>query len=218
MKNDSQLQHSVLEELKWDPIIHEAEIGAAVKDGVVTLSGSVDSYGAKYAAVRAVEKLDGVKAVVDKLDVKLGSHHVRSDTEIAHTAVSALKWDTMVPDELVKMTVRDGWITLEGDVPWQYQRTSAERAVRNLMGVRGVVNLLVVKPKHPSSRDVSTKIKEALRRSAELDADKITVETSDGTVVLTGSVRSFAERRDAEHAAWAAPGVARVDDRIAVSL
>jgi osmotically-inducible protein OsmY len=207
----------VLEELKWDPSIHEAEIGAAVKDGVVTLSGSVDTYGSKYAAVRAIEKLNGVRAVVDNLDVTLSPAHTRSDTEIAHTAVNALKWDTMVPDEKIKLTVRDGWITLEGNLDWQYQRSSAERAVRYLVGVKGVTNLLMVQPKHASALDVTNKIKEALRRSAELDADRITVETTDGTVILKGSVRSYAERRDAERAAWSAPGVARVDDRIAVT-
>lgn len=191
---------------------------AAVKDGVVTLAGSVDTFGSKYAAVRAVEKLNGVKAVVDNLDVKLAAAHTRSDTEIAHTAVNALKWDTMVPDEMIKLTVRDGWITLDGNVPWRFQKSAAERVVRYLMGVKGVTNLLTVQPKHPSAHDVSDKIKNALRRSAELDAERIVVEASDGTVTLKGTVRSFAERRDAENAAWGAPGVSRVEDRIAVSV
>lgn len=147
-----------------------------------------------------------------------GSEHRRSDTELAHTAVSALRWDVTVPDDQLKLTVRDGWITLEGDVMWQYQKSSAERAIRNLVGVKGVTNLIGVRPRRASVFDVSDKIKDALKRSAELDADRISVEAHDGTVTLKGTVHSYAERRDAERAAWSAPGVSQVDDRIAVAF
>ena len=218
MKTDSQLQHDVLEQLKWEPSIREAEIATAVKDGVVTLSGFVDSYAEKYLAVRAMERLDGVMAVVDNLTVKLPSRHVRPDTEIAHAAVNVLKWDTMVPHDKIKMSVREGWITLEGEVDWRYHKTAAERALRYLTGVKGVTNLIVVRPPHATAHDVSKKIKQVLHRTAELDAERINVEAHDGVVTLTGTVRSYAERQDVERAAWSAPGVSSVDDRLAVSV
>lgn len=218
MKTDSQLERDVLDQLRFEPSVREAEIGVAVKDGVVTLSGYVDSYAEKRETLHAVERLSGVKAAVDSLEVRLPVAYTRSDTEIAHTAVNALRWDTQVPNDGIKMTVRDGWITLDGDVEWQYQRAAAEQAVQNLMGVRGVTNLIVVQPKSASPYDVSQLIKQTLRRSAEVDADSITVEARDGTVTLRGTVHSFAERRDAERAAWCAPGVVKVDDRIAVTI
>ena len=218
MKTDSQLQRDVLDQLTWEPSIREAEIGAAVKEGVVTLSGYVDTFAEKWATTRAVERLNGVKAVADNLEVKLPSSHVRSDTDIAHAAVRALEWDVQVPHDKIKMTVRDGWVTLEGAAEWQYQQIAAERTVRFLTGVIGVTNLIAVKPRHASSLDVSGKIHETLRRSAELDAGRITVEAHDGSVTLKGTVRSYAERRDAERAAWGAPGVTTVDDRIAVTM
>lgn len=218
MKSDQQLRNDVLDQLQWEPSIHEAEIATAVKSGVVTLSGDVDSYAEKYAAVRSIERLNGVTAVVDDLRVNLPSAHRRPDTEIAHTAVSALKWDITVPDDKLKMTVRDGWITLDGEVMWQYQKSAAERAIRNLIGVKGVTNLVSVRPHKASAFDVSTKIRDALRRTAELDADHIVVEANDGAVTLEGTVHSYAERRDVERAAWSAPGVSAVDDRIAVAF
>ena len=218
MKTDSQLQRNVLDQLTWEPSIREAEIGAAVKEGVVTLSGYVDTFAEKWATTRAVERLNGVKAVADNLEVKLPSSHVRSDTDIAHAAVRALEWDVQVPHDKIKMTVRDGWVTLGGDAEWQYQQSAAERTVRFLTGVIGVTNLIAVKPRHASSFDVSDKIHEALRRTAELDAGRITVEAHDGNVTLNGTVSSYAERRDAERAAWGAPGVTNVDDRIAVTI
>ena len=217
MRTDQQLRNDVLDQLKWEPSIHEAEIATAVKSGVVTLSGHVRTFAEKYAAVRAIERLNGVSAVVDDLQVSLRSEHQRLDTELAHAAVSALQWDITVPDDKIKLTVRDGWITLEGEVMWQYQKSGAERAIRNLAGVKGITNLVMVRPRKASVFDVSTKIKDALRRSAELDAERITVEAHDGTVTLKGTVHSYADRRDAERAAWSAPGVSEVDDRIAVS-
>jgi osmotically-inducible protein OsmY len=216
MKSDSQLRADILEELAWEPGINESEIVVGVKDRVVTLTGYVASYAQKYTAERAVERVGGVRAVAADLQVKLASPYQRTDTDIAHAAVSALDWDIEVP-EGVKAKVEKGWITLEGSVHWQFQRAAAERAVRYLNGVKGITNLIAVTPKHASPVEVSQKIKDALRRNAEFDASRITVETADGNVTLKGKVRSWAERNDAETAAWAAPGVTHVDDRIEVS-
>ena len=217
MKTDSQLQRDVFEELRWDPRIREAEIGIAVKDGVVTLSGFVDSYAQRNAAERAVERINGVKAVAEELQVRIpGSLH-RSDTDIAHHAVAALEWDVEVPDDKIRVRVDNGRITLEGEADWQYQRLAAERAVRYLTGVKGVTNQIRIAPR-VSSYDVSQRIKDALRRSAESDAQKIEVEAKDGRVTLRGSVHSWADRAEAERAAWGAQGVTEVDDRITVGF
>ena len=216
-KTDAQLLRDVADELKWDPTLGGAEIGVAAKDGVVTLSGQLDSYAKKYAAERAAERVAGVRAIAEDLTVKVASSFLRSDTEIAHAVVTALKWDVEVPDDRIKSKVENGWIWLEGDVEWQYQKTSAERAVRYLTGVRGVSNLITVKPKKVSTFEVNQKIKDALKRSAEMDANRITVQAADGEVTLRGTVRSFAERVDAERAAWAAPGVTKVRDEILIS-
>ena len=216
MKTNSQLLRDVNDQLKWEPSIRDDEIGVAVKDGVVTLSGHVPSFADRYIAIYVVERVAGVKAVADEIEVKLPSSHTRTDTELAHAAVHVLGWHVQVPDDRVKVAVREGWITLEGEVEWQYQRAAAERAMRNLKGVRGVRNLISVKPKLISEYDVSQKIKDALRRSADVVADHITVETHDGAITLRGSVRSLAELRDAERAAWGAPGVTKVDDRLVV--
>lgn len=216
MKTDTQIQKDVIDELRWDPSIRENEIGVSSKDGVVTLSGVVDSYADKHAAEHAAQRVSGVKAIAEDLTVKLVPTSKRTDTEIAHAAVTALKWDIQVPDEKIKVKVDDGYITLSGDVEWKFQRDAAERAVRYLTGARAVVNLINVRPKHVSKFEVGSKIKDALRRGAERDADRITVEAADGKVTLKGTVRSFAERNDAERAAWSAPGVTSVDDRIAI--
>jgi len=217
MKTDLQLQRDVLEELKFEPSIREAEIGVAAKGGVVTLTGFVDSYAEKFSAERTAERLSGVKAVADDIKVKLPGSYQRSDTDIAHAAVNALRWDIQVPDDRIKATIEDGWIALEGEVEWQYQKWAAEGAVRNLTGVKGVTNLIAVKPKKASTYEVGLKIKDSLRRHAERDADKITIEAKDGRVTLRGTVSSFAERQDAERAAWQAAGVTKVDDFIAVA-
>ena len=218
MKNDKQLHQDVLEALQWEPSIRNEEIGIAVKDGVVTLTGFVDSYAEKRTAERLVEKVSGVKAIAEELKVRLPAGSQRSDTQIAHEVVNALRWNIQVPDEHITTKVENGWVTLEGSVDWYFQHDAAERAVRYLTGVRGVTNQIRIQPKKVSSFEVGTKIKEALRRNAELDADRITVEATEGRVTLKGTVRSYAERRDAEHAAWSAPGVTAVDDRITVSV
>jgi osmotically-inducible protein OsmY len=216
MKTDLQLQRDVLEELKFEPSIREAEIGVAAKGGVVTLTGFVDSYVEKFSAEQTAERVGGVKAVADEIKVKLSGAHQRSDTDLAHAVVNALRWDIQVPDDHIKATVEDGWIALDGEVEWQYQKWAAEGAVRNLTGVKGVTNLLTVKPRRASTYEVGQKIKDSLRRHAERDADRITIEAKDGQVTLRGTVSSFAERQDAERAAWQAPGVTKVEDMIAV--
>ena len=219
MRTDHDLQRDVIAELSWSPMLRNEEIGVAVKDGVVTLSGTVSNYVKKFEAERAAEKIHGVKAVALDLNVKLLDSWVRTDTEIAHAALDALKWDVRVPDDKLTLRVEDGRVLLEGEVEWQYQRDAAERAVRYLTGVKAVSNFIMVKPKKVSPFDVSSKIKEAFKRSAEVDSSHITVDSVDGgKVVLKGRVRSWAERRDAENAAWAAPGVTSVDDRLAVAL
>jgi osmotically-inducible protein OsmY len=218
MKTDMQLQRDVIEELAWQPNIREAEIGVAVKNGVATLSGFVDSYAQKYAAARTVERVHGVRAVADELTVKLPKPLMRSDTDIAHAAVAALKWDVEVPDERIQVLVDDGWVSLDGAVDWQFQRTATEKAIQYLTGVKGVINRISVQQPKVSAYEVNQRIETALKRSAAVDADRITVEAKDGKVVLRGTVRSWAEREDAERAAWAAPGVSEVDDEIAVAF
>jgi len=217
MKTDLQLHRDVLDELKFEPSIREAEIGVTAKGGVVTLTGFVDSYAEKFSAERTAERVSGVKAVADEIKVKLPGSYQRSDTDIAHAVVNSLRWDTQVPDDRIKATVEDGWIHLEGEIEWQYQKWAAEGAVRNLTGVKGVTNLITVKPRTVSAHEVSQKIKDSLRRHAERDADRITIEARDGRITLRGTVSSFAERQDAERAAWQAPGVTNVEDMIAVT-
>ncbi len=218
MKTDTQIREDVFAELKWDPSISESEIGVAAKDGVVTISGNVASFAQKLAAEHAAERVSGVRALAGELKVKLPTSLERSDTEIAHAALNALKWDTEVPDTRVKVRVENGWLWLEGDLEWQFEKEAAVRAVRYLAGVKGVTNALRVKPTHVSPFEVSQKIKAALVRSASFDAGRIVVEAKNGKVTLRGTVRSWAELKDAEQAAWAAPGVTEVDDRIAIGV
>lgn len=217
MLRDTELQKKVIDELRWEPSVKDEEIAVAAKDGVVTLSGTVDTYPQRYAAVRAAERVRGVRAVADEIEVTLPGMHARTDTEIAHTVSEALRWNVELPKDKVKAKVSGGWVTLEGTVDWQFERRAAERSVRYLTGVKGIINLILLKPR-ASSYDVSQRIKEALRRGAEEDAAKIEVSAHDGKVTLKGAVRSWAERRDAEYAAWNALGVIDVDDRIAVTF
>lgn len=215
-KSDSQLLNDVQEELVWDPSVGRVEIGVAVNNGVVTLSGQVDSYAKKSAALRATERVTGVRAIADELKTILPSSSIRSDTDIAHVVADALRWDIQVPEEKIKARVDDGWVWLDGDVEWEYERAAAEDAVRNLTGVRGVSNDIRIK-KRAWPNDVKERIESALKRQADLDAAQITVQASDGRVTLRGRVHSWSARADAERAAWSAPGVSTVEDELLVS-
>jgi osmotically-inducible protein OsmY len=214
--DDSEIRRKLIAELDWDPSIDASAIGVAVKDGVVTFTGSVPSYWEKKQAERVAKRVAGVKAVAEDLAIKLPGAAERSDADIALSVVSGLRLNVTIPPDRIQATVEKGWVTLEGQVEWQYQKSAAENSVRYLMGVKGVSNNVTIKPR-VSAADVKAKIESAFARRAQLDANQIRVESADSRVILRGSVHTWSEKEQAEQAAWAAPGVTRVENNLFVN-
>jgi osmotically-inducible protein OsmY len=215
MKSDNELRRDVESELEWDPSIDARNIAVAVKNGVVTLTGRVPTYSDKWRAESIAKRVSGVTAIADDLEIKLATE--RTDADIAEAARTAIKMDNRVPPDSVKIIVSHGWVTLEGKLPYYYQKSAAESDVRYLSGVRGVTNAIAVVPS-VSPMEIKAKIEDAFKRNAQLEAKRISVESLDGKVVLRGTVRSWAERDEAEDAAWRAPGVREVENKIDVSI
>jgi osmotically-inducible protein OsmY len=216
MRSDIDIKRDVEAELRWNPDIDATDIAVAVKDGVVTLSGFVRSYAQKFEAEQTAKRVNGVRAVANDIEVRLPIFNQRPDPEIARDAVKEIQKNLPYASEHIGVVVRDGWVTLEGSVEWNYQRERAAQVVRRVRGVKGVTNLIELQPRVPPV-EVKHKIEQAFRRSAELDANRITVETEGGVVTLRGTVRSWAERQEAERVAWATPGVVRVNNLITIS-
>ena len=213
---DTDLERDVKAELRWNPNLDDADIAVSVKDGVVTLAGFTKSFSDKYEAENAVKRVAGVKGIANDIEVRLPALDQRPDPDIARDAVAALKSQLPASSEHIKVVVKGGWVTLEGEVEWQFQRDSAERAVRRIRGVKSVSNLIKLQPRAQPD-EIKRKIEEAFKRNAELDAERISVEAIGSEVILKGQVRSWIARREAERVAWSAPGVTRVVDNIVIS-
>jgi osmotically-inducible protein OsmY len=218
MGGDTQLKKHVEDELRWQPIVDDASIGVSVKDAIVTLTGHARTYAEKIAAERAVMRIKGVKALASELQVSLLGVHERTDEDIARAALNVLVWNAVVPKDAIKVKVTKGWVTLSGVVEWSFQKHNAEREISRLIGVTGVTNEIELKPSRtPVSAEIKTGIEAALKRSAEVEARRIHVEIRGSTAVLTGTVSSWPERNAAERAAWAAPGVSKVENKLLIS-
>jgi len=216
MKSDSEVERDVKEELRWNPDLDATDIAVSVRKGVVTLTGFVRSYVDRLEAEAAAKRVAGVVGVANDIEVRLPSVDERPDPDMARDAVSALKVQLPFSSERIKVIVKSGWVTLEGEVEWQYQKTTAELAVRRIKGVKGVTNLIQLKPRAEPS-EIKKKITDAFKRNAEVDANRIQIETNGSEVILKGSVRSWIEREEAERVAWSAPGVTKVEDRVVVA-
>lgn len=215
MRTDAEIQKDVMEELRWELVQHSNEIGVAVKNGVVTLSGVVDTYSRKLEAERAAKKVLGVKAVAQEIIVKLTEHGKKTDAEIASAVLNALKWHSSIPEDKVKVKVEKGWVTLDGEVDWDFQRVYSKSSVENLEGVVGISNNIKLAPKLKTA-DVKNKIFAAFHRSATLDSENIQISAEGTKVILSGKVRSFVEKKDAERAAYLAPGVTEVENKLMI--
>jgi osmotically-inducible protein OsmY len=215
LKSDTEIKNDILSELKYEPRVKVTDIGVLVKDGTVTLNGFATSYGEKWDAVKAVKRIAGVKAIADDIEVKVPESLRRNDGDIAAAAANQIEWSTTIPQGAVQVTVSEGRVSLEGQVEWWYQKDAAEDGVRYLAGVNRVFNLITIKPKVTPAK-IEAAIEAAFERSAVLDAKKIEIETSGNKVTLTGKVRNYSERDEAERVAWAAPGVYSVDNQLAV--
>ena len=221
MKSNEQLRRDVMDALQWEPLLNgasgtSADIGVTTQNGVVTLTGRVDSYPAKLAAERAAKSVNGVRGLAEELEVKLDGKNLKSDTHLAQASIDALRWCTAVPDERITVSVENGWVTLEGDVEWQFQKDEARKEIEDLAGVKGITNRITIKPLLKPV-DVKDKIQKAFQRSATVDASNVSVDVNGSLVTLKGTVHSWTEREEAENAAWAAPGVSKVNDQLVVS-
>lgn len=215
MKQDEEIQNDVMEELEWEPTINATEIGVAVKGGVVTLSGTVNSYLKKLAIEKAAKRVAGVKAVAEDIEVKPNGSFIRNDTELASAIINALKWHASVNEERLKIKVEDGVVTLDGEVDWEFQRSSAVSQIQNIIGVKRIVNNVEIKS-HVVTKDLKQKISRTFHRNATLDAEKISIAIAGETVTLRGKVRSWTEKNDAENAVWAASGVNKVNNELEI--
>jgi osmotically-inducible protein OsmY len=218
MKTNEELRQDVVDELKWEPLLREVatQIGVVADDGVITLSGMVNTYSQKLAAEQAAQRVAGVSVVAVDIEVKISGPHVRTDIEIAKAIKDTLKWNVEVKEDLIEIKVDNGWVYLDGTAEWEYLRRAAEYSAKEIMGVRGITNRILVKSKVLDAKEIKSKISAALHRSATVDSSNIVLEIHGSRVTLRGKVRSWAERKDAENAAWASPGVMVVDNKIEI--